>query len=269
MCIRDSSYSVMAQLRKRLSRSLEASAAFNYSRVRDVQTLLAVGAYDNWQSGRAIAGDQLRENLGVSGYDQPQRVVVSATYTFPWQHWTTDVSLVYIGEAGLPFTYFANGDPRTGDLNADGTNQNDPVYVPQSTYDTLEIRFGGTDVTTQQAAFDRFLRDTPCVNVQRGRIMERNSCRSPWRNTTNLSIRQSLPTRRGHSLTLQVDIFNFLNLVNKNWGLFRIPNTALLTQVAGPTAQQPIFRFDPAFLPYSSQNPYSYYQIEVAARYSF
>ncbi len=265
------SYSLTGQMQKRFSHSLEASAAFNYSRVRDVQTLQAVGAYDNWQSGRALAGDELRENLGVSGYDQPQRVVFSATYTFPWKRWTTDVSLVYIGEAGLPYTYFANGDPRTGDLNADGTNQNDPVYIPKSTYDTLEIRFSGdaATVATQQAAFDKFLRDTPCVNVQRGRIMERNSCRSPWRNTTNLSIRQSLPARHGHTLTLQVDIFNLLNLVNKNWGLLKIPNTALLTQAPGPAAQQPIFSFDRAFLPYSSQNLYSYYQIEVAARYSF
>jgi len=268
---RNYSYSVTAQLQKRLSASLEASAAFNYSRVRDVQTPLAVGAYDNWQSGRAVAGDELRQNLGISGYDQPRRVVFSATYTFPWQRWSTDVSLVYIGESGLPYTYFANGDPRTGDLNADGTTQNDPVYIPKSTSDTLEVRFSGTaaEVAAQQAAFDRFLRDTPCVNAQRGRIMERNSCRSPWRNTTNLSIRQSLPTRPGHTLTLQVDIFNVLNLVNKHWGLLKIPNTALLTQVAGPAVQQPIFRFDPAFLPYSSQNLYSYYQIEVAARYSF
>ena len=68
---------------------------------------------------------------------------------------------------------------------------------------------------------------------------------------------------------LQLDIFNLLNLMNKRWGLLQIPNTALLTQVQGQAAQQPIFRFDPAFLPYSSQNLYSYYQIEVAARYSF
>jgi hypothetical protein len=268
---RNYSYSLTGQLQKRFSHSLEASAAFNYSRVRDVQTLQAVAAYDNWQSGRAVAGDERKENLGVSGYDQPQRVVFSATYTFPWPSWSTDVSLVYIGEAGLPYTYFANGNPLTGDLNADGTNQNDAIYIPKSTSDTLEIRFSPTavPVATQQAAFDKFLRDTPCVNVQRGRIMERNSCRSPWRNTTNLSVRQSLPVRHGHALTLQVDIFNFLNLVNKNWGLLKIPNTALLTQVAATAAQQPIFSFNPRFLPYSSQNLYSYYQIEVAARYSF
>jgi len=67
--------------------------------------------------------------------------------------------------------------------------------------------------------------------------------------------RRAAPPRHGHTLTLQVDIFNFLNLLNKNWGLFKIPNTALLTQVAGPAAQQPTLRFDPAFLPYSSLLP--------------
>src|SRR2546425_5705885 len=78
---RNYSYSVTGQLQKRLSHNLEASAAFNYSRGRDVQTPLAVGAYDNWQSGCAVAGDELRENLGISGYDQPRRVVIDRKST--------------------------------------------------------------------------------------------------------------------------------------------------------------------------------------------
>ncbi len=135
------------------------------------------------------------------------------------------MSLVYIGESRLPYTNFANGDPRTGDLNADGTTQSDPVYIPKNTSDTLEIRFSGTaaEVATQQAAFDQFVRGTPCLNAQRGRIMERNSCRSPWRNTTNLSIRQSLPTSSGQTLTLHVDVFNVLNLLNRLWALLKLP----------------------------------------------
>jgi hypothetical protein len=61
------------------------------------------------------------------------------------------------------------------------------------------------------------------MNSQRGRIMDRNSCRSPWQNRMDVSVRQSLPKIRGQALTVQLDIFNFLNLLNNDWGRVRLP----------------------------------------------
>ncbi|HYS19623.1 MAG TPA: TonB-dependent receptor [Gemmatimonadales bacterium] len=269
------SYNATVQVQKRLNGNFQFAGAFAYSRVRDVQTLLSVTALDGWQFGRALSGRQDDERVGVSGYDLPLRIVFSTTYSFPWRRWRTDVSVVYLGDAGFPFTYLANADPRFGDLNADGTNQNDPVYIPKNVYDTSEIRFDATpraDVATQQAGFDKFLSSTPCLNTQRGRIMARNSCRSPWRNTLNLSLRQSLPYRHGQALLLEVDIFNFLNLLNRHWGLLKAPNTALLAQTRqtpGLLESQPVFTFNPNFTPYAVESPYSYYQIQVAARVRF
>ncbi len=48
--------------------------------------------------------------------------------------------------------------------------------------------------------------------------MKRNSCRTPWDKVVNLSARQTLPTVQGKNFILQLDVFNFLNLLNKNWG---------------------------------------------------
>ena len=48
--------------------------------------------------------------------------------------------------------------------------------------------------------------------------MQRNCCRTPWDKVVNLSARQTLPTVQGKNFILQLDIFNFLNLLNKNWG---------------------------------------------------
>jgi hypothetical protein len=114
---------------------------------------------------------------------------------------------------------------------------------------------------------------TPCLREQRGRIMRRNSCRSPWVHTTNMSVRQALMTRGGRTLSFQVEVFNFFNLVNSRWGQYRIPNTALLThvgQTGGSVAQsQAIFRFDPSMRRYQSENTESNYQLQLAARYSF
>src|SRR4029453_18606610 len=45
----------------------------------------------------------------------------------------------------------------------------------------------------------------------------------PWRNLTNVSIRQALPEVSGQHLTAQLDIFNFANLLSNKWGHLNAP----------------------------------------------
>jgi hypothetical protein len=51
--------------------------------------------------------------------------------------------------------------------------------------------------------------------------MERNSCRTPWQKFVDLRLAKIVPTLGGQSFQVTADIFNFLNLLNKNWGLAR------------------------------------------------
>jgi hypothetical protein len=277
---RNSSFQLAAQLQKQFSAGLEARAAYAYSRVRDVQTPPSEFAYaENWRLGRVVSGRHDALTLSVSALEIPHRVVLAGTYALPWRRWTTDVSLYYVGESGSPYAYVAWGTQRRGDLNADGANVNDPIYVPHSASDTTEIRFSGVpaDVAAQQAGFERLIADTPCLRRQRGRIMARNSCRAPWVHVANLSVRQALPPVRGHKLALQVDVFNVLNLLNEDWGRLRVvspgPNVALLEQIArtpGPlSASQPVFRFDASRARFDDQNVDSAYQLQLGVRYSF
>src|ERR671913_233066 len=72
---------------------------------------------------------------------------------------------------------------------------------------------------------------------KRRRNASRNSGRSPWTNTVNLSLRQALPAVRGQSFSVQLDVFNFLNLLNRDWGQQPLPplgggSVPLLTHVA-------------------------------------
>jgi len=149
-------------------------------------------------------------------------------------------------------------------------------------YDTSEIRFAGSpaEVATQQAAFDRLIERSACLRTQRGRIMSRNSCRTPWMNIATLALRQTLPTRQSQALALELQVFNVFNLLNPRWGRVQFPTGAvptssnqvvLLSQVGettGPGAQ-PIYRFDPTMRRYSSENYDSFYQIQLALRYVF
>ena len=271
------SIAITGRLDKRVADTFDGMASYTRSRVRDLQSLAGPQGqtYNAWATGRTMSGRHEDLGTGVSSYEIAHRVVLGGTWTAPWRRWSTDFSLYYVGESGVPFTYTDSSAAGRGDLNADGTNANDPIYIPLNAADTSEIVFDGPpdQIARQQDAFERFVATTPCLRRQRGQIMTRNSCRAPWVHSANTGLRQSLPSLAGHEMSLRVEVFNVLNLLNKHWGLYRVPNTALLQhvrQTSGPTAMsQPIFFFPESWQPYNSENAESAYQIQLALRYRF
>jgi hypothetical protein len=280
---KDHSYDLTGELRKQ-SRMADVAASVTYGRSRDVQSPRMVSALltDNWRFARPLAGREDDLSLGISDFDQPFRVRAFGTVHSPWRRFWTDLSFFYVGGSGFPYTYVAGGTQGRGDLNADGAVGNDPIYIPRTALDTAEIRFAGTpaEVDAQQRAFDRFVDGAPCLRNQRGRVISRNSCRSPWMSLTNLALRQALHGGDEQSLVFELQVFNVLNLLNSRWGRMELPTgadlatssqIALLSQVgetAGPQAQ-PVYRFDSTMRQFSDQNFDTYYQIQLAVRFSF
>ena len=263
------SWSLTAQLDKPFSDRIEMRAAYTYSRTRDVQSLTnpsAVAPFDIWASGRPLSTRHDDLSLGVSSFEIPHRIILAATYAAPWRRWKTGLSFYYIGESGAPFTYNDSSD--LGDLNADGTSANDPIYVPRDATDASEILL---DSAAAGQALEKFISNTPCLRRQRGAIVARNSCRGPWVHTSNASLRQSLQQIGGHDVSLQLEVFNVLNLLNPSWGLFRMPNEHILQaarQTSGPSSQT-VFHFNAANAGTSTQNLESGYQLQLSLRYSF
>ncbi len=291
--LRNTSRNEARQLSVRVERRFEqgfaATVSYTYSRVRDVQSPSRINQRGLiiWADARATSGRHDELVRGVSLNDLPHRIVGALTYTAPWRRWPTEVSLYYVGESGTPFTYLAYGDGSRGDLNADGSNINDPVYVPRDAFDPEQIRFDGFSdasgadnsaaaqaarVLAQQRAFDQYIESTPCLRRQRGDIVERNSCRNSWSNTTIASLRQTLPAA-GKQLELEVDLFNVLNLLSASWGRYRVSSPLLLQHVGQtsgtPQSSQPIFRFDLTRASSTELPVESTFQLQLALRYRF
>lgn len=222
----DYSYTLSGQLKKRFNRAFEMTAAYTYMQAKDVQSLTSDRAISNWRNGNQTAGRvDDKTTVGTSYFERPHRLLIYGTYTAPWTKAQTDITFYYEGISGTPLTYVV-----ATDINGDGVVGNDPIYVPRDATDPTEIRIGtgsgNTFALNAQAAqdFERFISSQSCLNDQRGRIMERNSCRSPWQERLDLSIRQSLPEGLGgQRLTLQLDIINFPNLLNNKWGRIDLP----------------------------------------------
>jgi hypothetical protein len=226
---KDYAYNLTAQLRKRYADNWEALIAYTYSRARDVQSITSSTALSNAQFGRTLVGPQDSPVTGISLFDQPHKINALVSRTFEW--WRrglgTDVTLVYSGISGPPHDYvYGSSGGTSSDLNADGFNTNDLFYVPNNALDPNEIQFrqqGTRSPATQAQDLENFINSSPCLSRQRGRVMERNSCRNPFTHVMDVSVRQRLPSVRAEHVSLQWDIFNFGNLLNKNWG--KVPFT--------------------------------------------
>jgi len=280
---KDFNYSISTQLNRRFSSRFEATIAYTYMKSEDVQSLTSDRAISNWRNGRQLSGAHEDLITTTSVFSRPHRFLAYGTYSLPWG--LTDVTLYYERTSGVPFTYVAQGD-----LNGDLYNGNDPIYIPRNATDPNEILIGGPAGAAQ--AFERFISSQHCLDRQRGRIMKRNSCRSPAQDRLDLSVRQSIPQFRGHQLALQLDFFNFLNFLNKDWGQIKLPTLSstfndqraltVTARSAGPLSESmSTFTFhnglyveDATATNFGQPTPFdgrsgSVYQIQLTLRYSF
>ncbi len=277
------SWSLSGQLRKEFGRGLQASVGYTYSEAYDVQSFTSSRAISNWRFSRMLVGADLDDTRTRSSFDRPHRIVGNLTYTFPWRL-PTDISFTYIGQSGTPYTLRSGGSSGRGDLNLDGTNTNDPIYIPTGAGDP-NSPYVFQDPATE-AAFQEYIDGESCLSSQRGRIMERNSCRNPWQNQLDVAIRQRLPVLRGDA-ALEIQIFNFLRMLDRDWGQVETVgggeffDQEVLTAVAAtaepdPNVRRHIVTFNPQLLgqrfqPVSSNasiNRSTYY-IQAGLRYSF
>jgi hypothetical protein len=281
---KDYSWSITPSIQKRFTTNFGGSLAYTYTQAFDVQSLTSSTAGSQYRFGRIYAGDQNDLTLAHSAFETPHRIVGTASYTFPSK---TSVSAIYTGQSGLNFAYVSSTD-----LNGDNQSLNDPVYIPTGPNDPngpvfQTLTTGGVTYTpAQQAtAFDSFISRTDCLNKQRGHIMERNSCRTPWTNEIDVSIEQALPTLNGQNISVRLDAINFGNLLNNRWGrqistgnfnpvtLYSqsgvvLPGTSTTTG-ANLSNGVPRVTFDPTFNPYNYNNIFSQYALQLSLRYTF
>ena len=272
----DHSASAAIQLRRRFADRAEVSALYARTRARDRMSIINLLSRPNLEQ-TPLDGTLEDRRLTTSFFEIPHRVEANAALRLPYRVW---LSLRYAGASGTPYTYTVRGD-----ANADGiggaTMTNDIVYVPRNRAD-ISIDGNGPaaglgTVVQQDSVYDNiidpFIEREQCLRRQRGRILERNSCRNPWFGTLNARVTKAFPTVAGQSLELTADVYNMLNLLNRDWGQYRVttldPSEPMLF-LAGydATAGRGIYRPQlPGFR--QIQDLASRWQVELGVRYIF
>jgi hypothetical protein len=274
---RGSTYSLTGQIQRPFRNNWDFSLAYTLSRAEDIAPLNNSTAGSSW-SFNLHRFDPNHPELTRSDNDVPHRIVGTTSYRLNLlRRLATDLSLVYVGQSGKPYSYRYGSD-----VNGDGSTGNDLVYVPAS---ETGIRFQPGTTAANNAHLtpavswtnlNNFIESVDCLREARGTVIERNSCREPWSNRFDFRLAQSV-SAVGQNAQITLDILNVGNLINREWGRSEFQNNQaenLLTLGSGNTAADASgHRLYAPFAPrtdrYTISNLDSRYQLQLGLRYSF
>jgi len=257
-------YTATAALGKVFDEGIAVDAAYTYSNAADRISLTSSQAFSNFQFA-PVDGTLDNRNVRPSAFDRRHKISLTGTAQLPYGF---GAGAQFNMVSGLPYTWTVNGD-----VNADGINGNDIVFVPASASQiTLQD-------PSQYDALAGFINSQDCLKNAKGHFVERGACRNPWSEFLNLrGTWQSPEVMPGHRFELQLDLFNVLNMVNKNWGLldqaasFENATSTFVKAVGYDQANsRPIYSFSaPAAVTNTVYSPTSSrWRIQLGARYHF
>ncbi len=164
--------------------------------------------------------------LGWNSDLSPHRFLAVLSYKKEYlKRLATTVSIVYDASTAGTYSFTYNGD-----MNNDGNNGSDLIYIPKDASELTFLPINATStspafsVQQQIDAFNKFIENTPYLRKRKGSYAQRNAATLPFFHRVNLSVRQDIytvKTKSGkrQSLQLTADVFNFLNMLNSKWGV--------------------------------------------------
>ncbi|MBT28130.1 MAG: hypothetical protein CMO01_00610 [Thalassobius sp.] len=273
-----------ASIMKPFENGLTASLAYSYTRAESLFDGTGFINDENWESIQSVNGKN-NPSLSRSFFDVGSRVIGFVSYKKEYlSNFATTISLFYNGQSGQPYSYVYN-DEGTLTNESNGGSATNLIYVPENQGEILLVDqvVDGNVVKTaaqQWAELDAFIANDEYLSSRRGDYAERNMSRTPFENIIDLKILQDFYITGGngmkHTLQVSFDIFNFTNLINKDWGrrYFVSDNQYQLINFEGfvGDTEQPSFTFNDPGKPYDIIQSGIYsarWSAQLGLRYSF
>ncbi|WP_201986835.1 TonB-dependent receptor [Hymenobacter rubidus] len=244
-------YQLTGSVGQTLNQLLDVSVAYTYGKSYDISNGIRNSPQSNWELNPALNVND--PALAYSNFDLRHRVVASLNLHKNFaQRFTGYFTSVLTYASGSPYTWVYNNNPSN---NATGFTNNGQqnvllAYIPASASDITLVNKGAAPVTTanpngygldasgaQYAALSSFIDGDSYLKTRRGQYAERNAGRTPWNNQADIRLMLEAKLGKleaneagivpaGHTIQISLDIINFGNLLNKDWGRqYFVPNT--------------------------------------------
>ena len=230
------SWNASGSLSKSLTSGFAIKGAYSYGESRNTIDAGSI-ASGSW-TGNQISGDPNNPGLAFSQNSPGHRVFVNTSYTRQYFGFGgTTVSAYWeartIGNTSYIFS---------GDMNGDTASNNDLIYIAR---DQSEMNFAPFTVVAtgrlftaaeQAAAWDAYIAQDSYLSKHRGQYAERGGVFLPFVRRMDLSLSQNLfhsIAGRRHAGQIRLDVTNFGNLLNHDWGVGqRIIQNQILTNAS-------------------------------------
>jgi hypothetical protein len=209
------------KLQKTFKNGFYTSLAYNYMVSKDVNSIEAEITGDAFNFNPAL-NNVNDDVLANSKYGDKNRFigVASKKWKYGNDKWATTVSTVFEYKQGGRFSYTYGGD-----INGDGSGANDLIYIPTSS-EIAAMLFTGAG---QGAAYDNYINQDDYLSGRRGQYAERYGALSPWigrwdfKFLQDYNFRISSASQKKNTIQFSIDVVNFGNLINSDWGLVQVP----------------------------------------------
>lgn len=136
-------------------------------------------------------------------------------------------------------------------MNGDRVFGNDLIYIPRNKNEILLATTDANDTRTIDEIWnqlDAYIQQDPYLSKHRGQYAARNGATTPGVTQLDIRIMQDFfinVNGKRNTIQFTLDIFNFGNLLNPEWGVQQTPiRNQLLTFVGQETATgRPVFSF--------------------------
>ncbi|TDE31671.1 MULTISPECIES: carboxypeptidase regulatory-like domain-containing protein [Flavobacterium] len=261
---------------------IDANISGTYSYGKSTVLMDATSSQNSsqWNNTETVNGANYLA-LSRSDFDQGRRIISNGNATFKWNKFTKSrIGVFYEGAQGTPISYVYND---SGRLLQDTFSNSALIYVPAAQSEIRLVSTSANTLTPQQQwdALSTFIEGNEYLRGRKGGYAERNGDRLKTSHVVDLKFAQEFTINVGkkkHTLEFTADIFNFTNLLNKNWGKRYFTNfdQVQLLQQVGFLADNttPTFSYNPAVANSINQADdvglnSSRWQMQTGVRYTF
>ncbi len=212
-----------------------------------------------WRFIETVNGRNFME-LSRSDFSLGHRIngYISKQFEYAHKNMSTSITFTYNGQSGNPMSYVYRNSPVNDDVFTTNAS-NDLIYIP-TTADLQSAIFlsntvSGVTYSAQQQKdlLNAYIEGDKYLRNNRGKMAERNGSRLPFQHIIDMKLEQKFRVKVGdrrYELALSYDVFNFTNMLNKDWGrtYFLSNDNFPLIQFAGYVSSSnltPQYRYTP------------------------
>lgn len=229
-----------AKLTKNFKNDFFVSVAYNYLNAKNVNSIEAEITGDAFVGNPAL-GNVNDDVLSKSKYGNDHRIIgiISKKWSYGRDKFATTISSFMEYRQGDKFNYTYGGD-----INNDGSGINDLIYIPTSS-ELSQMNFVSPGMA---ADYENFIAQDDYLSGRRGQYAERYGATSPWVGKIDLKLLQDFNfniKEKKQTVQFSVDILNFGNMLNSNWGVIQQPNSIQPIGVSvDPATNVPTYSFN-------------------------